>query len=170
MPPQDDAYGGWAASGEIDVMENRGSEPNVVQGTIHYGGTSPRNVYAGQQYVLPDHGTIADWHVYALDWSPGRLTWSVDGHDYFTRDTWFSRAADGTDRPWPAPFDKPFEVVINMAVGGHFGGNPDATTQFPQEMLVDYVRAYAKDDDGPLAPRGPGGEKSFVNKPAAATP
>ena len=170
--PQDEAYGGWAASGEIDVMENRGSQPDVVQGTIHYGGTSPKNVWAGQQYRLPDGGTVADWHVYGLDWQPGRLAWSVDGVVWFTRDAWFSRDRRGVDRPWPAPFDRPFFVVINLAVGGQFGGNPAAATTFPQEMLVDYVRAYARDGgDGPAQPKGAAAaETSFVNAPGEGKP
>ncbi len=69
--PQGDPYGGWAASGEIDVMEARGSHPGDVQGTIHYGGSRPRNVWSGQVYHLPGGGTVADWHVYALDWDAG---------------------------------------------------------------------------------------------------
>ena len=156
MLPQNEAYGGWAASGEIDILENRGSNPHVVQGTIHYGGSSPRNVWYGQQVKLPDGGTTADWHVYGIDWQPGRLTWSVDGRPYFTRDFWFSGSADAPNA-WPAPFDQPFYLLINLAVGGQFGGDPTAATAFPQEMLVDYVRVYAKDGGpGPVQPRGAG--------------
>ena len=151
--PQDEAYGGWAASGEIDVLEARGGEANVVQGTIHYGGPSPANVWAGQKARVS--GTIADWHVYGLDWTPGRLRWTVDGVTTFTRDRWTSKAADGTPRPWPAPFDRPFYLVMNLAVGGQFGGNPTAATAFPAEMLVDYVRVYARDGGpGPVASPG----------------
>ena len=157
MLPQDEAYGGWAASGEIDILEVRGSEPTLAQGTIHYGGSSPKNVYNGKQYKLPDNGTVADWHVYALDWEPGKLSWSVDGHVYFTRDYWFSQDAKREVRPWPAPFDKPFYVVMNLAVGGRFGGNPTPDVPFPDEMVVDYCRVYQKDGGpGPVQPQGPG--------------
>ena len=166
--PQDEAYGGWAASGEIDVLESRGAHPGVVQGTIHYGGSSPANVWHGAKYQLPNGGTVADWHVYALDWDPGRLRWSVDGVVYATRDTWWSRTGTA-DNAWPAPFDKPFYVLINLAVGGQFGGNPTAATTFPQEMLVDYVRVYDRDDGpGPVRPRAAGGatDRSVVDEPA----
>ena len=165
--PQDEAYGGWAASGEIDVMESKGGHPDTVQGTIHYGGSWPKNVWAGQEYRLPDRGTVADWHVYALDWDPGRLRWSVDGVVYATRDFWWSKTA-GVDNPWPAPFDRPFYVVMNLAVGGQFGGNPTADTTFPQEMLVDYVRVYDRDNDpGPVARPGAGKptDRSVVRPP-----
>ena len=154
--PQDDAYGTWAASGEIDVMENRGSEPGIVQGTIHYGGSWPKNVWSGQQYRLPNNGSVAEWHVYGLDWEPGRLRWSVDGVVYAARDFWWSATA-GKPNPWPAPFDRPFFLVMNLAVGGQFGGDPSADTRFPQEMLVDYVRVYDRDGPlGPVPPPGPG--------------
>ncbi len=75
---------------------------------------------------------------------------------YATRDFWWSKTGDAAN-PWPAPFDKPFYVVINLAVGGKFGGNPDGTTTFPQEMLVDYVRVYDRDGGpGDVAPIGAG--------------
>jgi beta-glucanase (GH16 family) len=167
MLPQDEAYGGWAASGELDVMENRGSAPDVVQGTLHFGAASPKNVWAGQQHRLANGGTVADWHVYAVDWEPGRITWSVDGVAYFTRNFWSSRT--GADaNAWPAPFDKPFYILINLAIGGRFGGNPTSATAFPQEMLVDYVRVYQRDGGpGEVHPRGPGreGGPSVVGKP-----
>ena len=158
--PQGPAYGTWAASGEIDVMESRGGLIGEVQGTIHYGGTWPANVWSGQRYRLPRGGTVADWHVYAVDWSPGRLVWSVDGVVTERRDYWWSRTTGhAAANPWPAPFDRPFYVVMNLAVGGQFGGNPDQSTRFPQEMLVDYVRVYDRDGGpGPVLPAGPGSE------------
>ena len=158
--PQDQAYGTWAASGEIDVMESRGGRPTEVQGTIHYGGCWPSNVWSGQRYRLPHGGTVADWHVYAVDWSPGRLVWSVDGVLTERRDFWWSRTTGkARGNPWPAPFDRRFYVVMNLAVGGQFGGNPDGSTRFPQEMLVDYVRVYDRDDGpGPVQLPGAGSE------------
>ncbi len=166
--PQDEAYGGWAASGEIDVLEARGGRPGVAQGTIHYGGSSPANVWHGQQVRLPGVGTVADWHVYAVDWDPGRIRWSVDGVVYADRDFWWSRTGQ-TANPWPAPFDRPFYVVVNLAVGGQFGGDPDGGTAFPQEMLVDYVRVYDRDAPAATRPAGPGnvGDRSVVLPPSA---
>ena len=168
MLPQEEKYGGWAASGEIDVMEARGQDPTKVLGTIHFGSRWPANAHAGKDYVLPDRGTIADFHVYAVEWEPGEIRWSVDGHVYAAQSFWWSssKQTDGKGakpgneadlNPWPAPFDQPFYLVMNVAVGGRFVGKPDKTTAFPVEMLVDYVRVYERaGGPGELMPRGQG--------------
>jgi beta-glucanase (GH16 family) len=165
MMPQQEKYGGWAASGEIDVMEARGQEPNKVLGTLHFGSRAPANVHRSQEYVLPV-GTIADFHVYALEWQPGEIRWFVDGRQYAAQSSWWSssRAKGGKGlnpateadlNPWPAPFDRPFYLIMNLAVGGRFLGPPDQTTAFPAEMLVDYVRVYEKVGGyGTIKPRG----------------
>lgn len=169
MLPQDEAYGTWAASGEIDVMEARGQTPSTVLGTLHFGGRAPRNVYRGQDYVLPGGGTIADFHRYAVEWEPGRIRWEVDGVVTQEQSFWWSSAqrpggaaaapADSSQvAPWPAPFDKPFYLVMNLAVGGNFLGNPDATTPFPGEMVVDYVRVYARRGGSGRVPRRGSGQ------------
>jgi beta-glucanase (GH16 family) len=155
MMPQEDKYGGWAASGEIDIMEARGQEPNKVLGTLHFGGGWPENTHISKDFVLPRDGTIADFHVYALEWEPGEMRWYVDGRLYATQSFWWSsgkrdagKAVKPTKEadlnPWPAPFDQPFYLIMNLAVGGKFLGNPDKTTVFPAEMVVDYVRVYEK--------------------------
>jgi beta-glucanase (GH16 family) len=147
MMPQSDKYGGWPRSGEIDVMEARGQAPNKVLGTLHYGAVAPRNIHTGKDYILPNKGTIADFHVYAVEWEPGEIRWSVDGKEYqLQRDWWSAKAKGKRDErnAWPAPFDQPFYLIMNVAVGGRFLGNPDATTKFPVEMAVDYVRVYDK--------------------------
>jgi beta-glucanase (GH16 family) len=166
--PQDEKYGGWAASGEIDVMEAKGHEPTKVLGTLHFGSRWPGNTHVSKTYVFPDKGTVADFHVYALEWEPGEFRWYVDGRLYATQNFWWSsgkvqggkgaRPLRETDlNPWPAPFDRPFYLVMNLAVGGKFPGNPDRTTPFPAEMVVDYVRVYDKVGGyGPARPRGPG--------------
>lgn len=168
LPEDDKKYGAWAASGEIDLMEARGQEPNKVLGTLHYGSHWPANAHSGADYVFPEGQSIADFHVYALEWEPGEIRWYVDDHLYQTQNFWWScadtdgpRGVEPTDEselnPWPAPFDQPFYIVLNVAVGGQFLGNPDRTTNFPVEMLVDYVRVFDK-TDGYAAPkpRGPG--------------
>jgi beta-glucanase (GH16 family) len=166
--PQDEKYGPWPSSGEIDVMEARGQEPTKVLGTLHFGSRWPANTHAGKDYVLPEKGTIADFHVYAVDWEPGEIRWSVDKQVYATQSFWWSSSkAEGAKgvkpakeadlNPWPAPFDQRFYIVMNVAVGGKFLGNPDKTTEFPAEMLVDYVRVYEKVGGyGKLKPRGEG--------------
>jgi beta-glucanase (GH16 family) len=155
LMPQDDKYGGWAASGEIDLMEARGQEPNKVLGTLHFGSRWPGNTHLSKDYILPNKGTIADFHIYALEWEAGEMRWYVDGKLYQTQNFWWSssklKGANGALpaneaelNPWPAPFDQPFYIIMNVAVGGKFLGNPDKTTVFPAEMLVDYVRVYDK--------------------------
>ena len=88
--PEKEEYGGWAASGEIDLLEARGQEPEKVLGTLHYGSHWPANVHTGKDYIYPDHGTIADFHVYALEWEPGEIRWYVDDHLYQTQNFWWS--------------------------------------------------------------------------------
>lgn len=155
MLPQDEKYGGWPASGEIDIMEARGQEPTKVLGTLHFGSGWPANTEASKDYTLPREGTIADFHVYALEWEPGEIRWYVDEKLYSTQSFWWSSSKREGDKgakpvreadlnPWPAPFDRPFYLVMNVAVGGKFLGNPDRTTVFPAEMVVDYVRVYDK--------------------------
>jgi beta-glucanase (GH16 family) len=166
--PQGAEYGDWAASGEIDVMEARGQHPTKVLGTLHFGSRWPGNTHISKEYVLPDRGTISDFHVYALEWEPGVFRWYVDGRLSATQNFWWSSSkSDGAKgarparesdlNPWPAPFDRPFYIVLNLAVGGRFLGNPDRTTPFPAVMVVDYVRVYDKVGGyGPAPPRGPG--------------
>lgn len=153
--PQDDRYGGWAASGEIDVMEIVGEKPHEVLNSIHFGSAYPKRSLITHVYPLPDGSTVADWHIYAVEWEPGEIRFYVDGVHTSTRDHWWScsktaggqgiearRAADLN--PWPAPFDQPFYLVMNVAVGGNFPGAPNPATHFPAELVVDYVRVYDK--------------------------
>ena len=137
MLPSDLRYGGWAASGEIDIMEYLGSEPRTVHGTIHYGARWPNNAFSQNSWDLPI-GTLHDgFHVYAIEWERGEIRWYIDDVHYGTRTEWFS-----TDGPFPAPFDVDFHLLLNLAVGGNWPGSPDSTTEFPQELIVDYVRVY----------------------------
>jgi beta-glucanase (GH16 family) len=166
--PQADKYGTWASSGEIDVVEAKGQAPTKVLGTLHYGARWPSNTHSGKDYELPAGGSIADFHVYALEWAPGQMSWSVDDKVYATQRFWWSSSKRNGEQgtkpsqeadlnPWPAPFDQPFYIVMNVAVGGKFLGNPEATTKFPAEMVVDFVRVYDKVGGyAPLEPRGPG--------------
>lgn len=168
MLPQDDKYGTWASSGEIDVLEARGQDPTKILGTLHFGSRWPNNVQSSTDYILPDKGTIADFHVYAVEWEPGEMRFSVDGKIYSTKSFWWSSSklegAKGAKpakeedlNAWPAPFDQPFYLIMNVAVGGQFPGKPDKTTKFPVEMVVDYVRAYEKVGGyGEAKPRGEG--------------
>jgi beta-glucanase (GH16 family) len=140
MLPQDDVYGTWAASGEIDIVEAvnlGGSGGNTVFGTIHFGGEFPANVFAGNEYLVPTDAT-AEFHTYALEWDAAEMRWYVDDILYSTQNSWSTAAA-----PFPAPFDERFYILFNVAVGGNLPGAPGAATQFPVTMEVDYVRVYS---------------------------
>ncbi|GAA2613749.1 glycoside hydrolase family 16 protein [Streptomyces axinellae] len=124
---------GWPACGEIDVMENVGFEPSTVHGTLHGPGYSGSGGI-GAGYTLPGGAAFADdFHTFAIDWSPGSISWSVDGRVYQTR-----TPADVGGNQWV--FDKPFFLILNLAVGGYWPGDPDGSTAFPQQMTIDYVR------------------------------
>ncbi|WIB25979.1 glycoside hydrolase family 16 protein [Curtobacterium sp. MCSS17_015] len=125
---------GWPACGEIDVMENIGREPGTVHGTVHGPGYSGAEGIGGGA-TLPQGAFADDFHVYAVDWRPGSISWSVDGATYRT-----ITPTDTNGDPWV--FDKPFFVILNVAVGGGWPGSPDATTRFPQQMLVDWIRVW----------------------------
>ncbi len=141
MLPTDWVYGGWAASGEIDIMELLGQEPRKVYGTIHYGGQYPNNVHTGTFYELLTSTFSDDYHLFTLEWEMNEMRWYVDGNLYSTQTNWYTLNA-----PYPAPFDQRFHIILNVAVGGNWPGNPDNTTTFPQSMLIDYVRVYKKSE------------------------
>ena len=139
MLPQDNVYGTWAASGEIDIMEAvnlGGSGGNVIHGTIHYGGEWPNNTYTGGAYVVPTDAQT-NFHTYALEWDPTEMRWYVDGVLYLTQNAWNTSGA-----PYPAPFDQHFHILLNVAVGGNWPGAPSDSTVFPVTMEVDWVRVY----------------------------
>jgi beta-glucanase (GH16 family) len=139
MLGNDITQNGWPKCGEIDIMENIGREPGINHGSLHAPSsaaatsdlTSTISLPAGQNYS-------DDFHLYAVEWEPGTVRFYVDANNYAT----FAQSQ------WPAGgqwvFDHPFFIILNVAVGGSWPGSPDATTQFPQQMLVDYVRVYSK--------------------------
>ena len=140
LMPTESYYGEWAASGEMDIAEFRGQEPGTVHGTLHYGGSPPRNTYTGQSFELTDGRTFADdFHVFTMIWEPDAFHWFVDGRHYQSQTSWWSGGHE-----FPAPFDRAFYLILTLAVGGPFTGPPDETTAFPSELLVDYVRVYQR--------------------------
>jgi beta-glucanase (GH16 family) len=128
---------GWPACGEIDIMENIGAEPSIVHGTIHGPGYSGGGSI-GNAYTLSGGAAFADdFHLFAVEWETNRIRWYADNHLYFTATP--SSLPGGSQ--WV--FTQPQFVILNVAVGGTWPGNPDGTTTFPQRMTVDYVRVYA---------------------------
>lgn len=129
---------GWPNSGEIDVMENVGFEPSTIHGTLHGPGYSGSGGI-GAAYTLPGGQAFADaFHTFAVDWAPDSITWSVDGNVYQRR-----TPADLGGRQWV--FSKPFFLILNLAVGGYWPGDPDGSTVFPQQLVVDHVRVSTSD-------------------------
>jgi beta-glucanase (GH16 family) len=147
MLPTDSKYGGWAASGEIDILESRGSRADEAVGTIHFGGRWPRNKHLGTTHKLPGKNAAAAFHTYAVEWTPDAIRWSVDGVTYQTRRKaeWSSEAAP---KSATAPFDRPFHLILNVAVDGNFfrgtGQRADnlPASAFPQVFAVEWVRVY----------------------------
>ncbi len=128
----------WPGCGEIDIMENIGKEPATVHGTIHGPGYSGAEGI-GAAYSLPTGQNFRDgYHVFAVEWEPKEIRFYVDKNLYTTRTT----AELPQGRKWV--FDHPFFLLLNLAVGGDWPGNPDGSTIFPQIMLVDYVRVYRR--------------------------
>jgi beta-glucanase (GH16 family) len=130
---------GWPACGEIDIMENIGKEPGIIHGSLHGPSTTAHTSDASAPFSLPaGHNFADDFHLYAVEWEPATIRFYVDSNLYatFTQSQW---PAGGT---WV--FDHPFFLLLNLAVGGDWPGAPDNSTVFPQQMLVDYVRVYAK--------------------------
>ncbi len=135
MLPTDEVFGGWPKSGEIDIMELVGHEPETIHGTVHYGPDWPENQWTGKEYTL-NEGTFADdFYVFSIEWSLNEIKWFVDGNHYFT-------ITPSHLLPHNYPFNARFHLLINLAVGGNWPGRPDDTTEFPQSLIVDYVRVY----------------------------
>jgi beta-glucanase (GH16 family) len=127
----------WPTCGEVDIMENIGREPSIIHGTIHGPGYSGGNGPSAS-FTLPNNQRFADdFHNFAIEWEPNVVRFYCDGILYKTR-----TPADIPGKTWV--FDHPFFIIVNLAVGGTWPGNPDATTVFPQQLLIDYVRVYQR--------------------------
>jgi beta-glucanase (GH16 family) len=126
----------WPQSGETDIMENVGRLPNTLYGTIHGPGYS--DIGVGGTFNSPDP-LSAGYHIYSVTWQPGSISWAIDGTTYFT-----ATRNDVPQGSWV--FDHPFFLLLNVAVGGNFGGPVGSDTTFPQTMAVDYIRVYQAPD------------------------
>ncbi len=128
----------WPTCGEIDILENIGREPTIVHGTIHGPGYSGGNGI-GASFSLSNNAPFADdFHIYSTEWSENNIKFYVDGNLYKT--------ITPSDIPQGSTwvFDHPFFMILNLAVGGGWPGNPDNTSVFPQTMMIDYVRVYKR--------------------------
>ena len=128
---------GWPASGELDIMELVGHQPNSVHGTAHWGNSgNPSTFVTGTK--SNGEPFSEEFHVFTFDWTPEKLTWYVDEQKFHEIER--SRVTGVT-----YPFNSDFFLIFNIAVGGNWPGNPDETTTFPQTMEVDYVRIFQLD-------------------------
>jgi beta-glucanase (GH16 family) len=159
MLPEQDRYGTWAASGEIDILEAvnlgvpcaacPGGRENTILGTLHFGGVWPKNVHKGDETPYPE--VLDDgFHTYTLEWLPDRMTWRVDGMLYAQRvaTEWYTT---GSKSPG-APFDQPFHLILNLAIGGKLaetrGLGGVAVDGYPKAMEIDWVRVWQKPGAG----------------------
>ena len=129
---------GWAKCGEIDIMENIGREPSIVHGTIHGPGYSGANAISSSFSLANNTAFADDFHVYSTEWSENKISFYVDGNLYKTIVP--GDIPQGSN--WV--YDHPFFIILNFAIGGPWGGNPDGTSVFPNTMVVDYVRVYKR--------------------------
>ena len=135
MLGEDIATEGWPRSGEIDIMEHVGHQPGRAYGTLHGPGYSGAGGIS-KSYDLEDGAVFTgEFHTFAVDWTKNRIEWSIDGNVYHTL-----TPDDLNGEQWV--FDDDFFLLLNLAVGGNWPGNPDASTTFPQTYKIDYVRAF----------------------------
>ena len=177
MPTNENLYGQWPKCGEIDAMEVMGQDTNLLYGTLHYGephgqqqGTAALkdgkyiavkgdNAALTGNYAMENGKSYADeFHTYAVEWEPDHISWYVDGIKYHEVTDWFTAVKGGGEVAFPAPFDQPFYVILNLAVGGSWVGYPDDTTTYGEQsaMVIDSVKIYQK-------------EASYYEKKEAAT-
>lgn len=165
MLPERSVYGAWAGSGEIDILEAvnlgvpcaacPGGLEDTILGTLHFGGQPPENRHKGNEIHAPE--VLKGFHTYAIEWQPDRITWQIDGRTYAERvpGEWWSA---GTKTPG-APFDQPFHLIINLAIGGGLsegrGQGGVSTRNFPRRLALDWVRVWQSADKAVNAFPGP---------------
>lgn len=146
MPDDESYYGQWPKCGEIDIMEVLGHETTKLYGTLHYG--EPHAMTQGT-YDDFENNFADNFHTFAVEWEPGEIRWYCDGVNYKTANDWFTKKPGFGEVSYPAPFDQPFYIILNVAVGGSWVGYPDDDTNFDPalddaKMYVDYVKVFQK--------------------------
>lgn len=157
MLPEKDRYGAWAASGEIDILEAvnlgvpcekcAGGRGNTILGTLHFGGKWPKNLHKGDEVAFPE--VLDDsFHTYAIEWQPDQIIWQVDGHTYARRE--ISEWSTTGSKNLGAPFDQPFYMIINLAIGGKLsesrGVGGVRLDGYPKRMEIDWVRVWQQQE------------------------
>ena len=139
MLPTEEVFGGWPKSGEIDIMELVGHLPSTVHGTVHFGKDWPDNKQNTSTYSLQDGKFSDDFHLFSIEWEEDEIRWYVDGQLYHI-------IKPGDLEPENYPFNEEFHLLLNLAVGGDWPGNPDSSTLFPQSLVIDYIRVFEKEE------------------------
>lgn len=164
--PRSERYGYWPASGEIDMVEIVGDRVDEYLGSLHFGAPYPQRSHVTHTHGFAPGERIDGFHDYALEWDPGEIRWYFDGLCWARQSAWWSCSRsvggrgqpprDGSElNPWPAPFDQPFELIVNLAVGGGLPGPPDHSTRFPATFSIDHLRVYRRSDTrSATAPQG----------------
>lgn len=170
MSNDENIYGQWPRCGEIDCMEVMGQDTQKVYGTIHYG--NPHSESQGTYLLNGDDSFSNDFHTFQCEWEPGVIKWYVDGVLYHEESDWYSTTVGQGTLTYPAPFDQPFYMILNLAVGGSWVGNPNEETSFDNNpYVIDYVRVYQKDgyDENVTRPekevnlREPNADGNYIN-------
>lgn len=169
MLPEEDAYGPWAASGEIDIVEavNLGvrcktcatGRQDTILGTLHFGGKWPANLHKGTEVHAPE--VLEGFHTYAIEWQNDRMIWQIDGSTYAERKggEWQTSGS----RAIGAPFDRNFHLIVNLAIGGELaesrGIGGISASGFPKRFAIDWIRVWQKPDKPDRSQLGPPSEE-----------
>jgi beta-glucanase (GH16 family) len=148
MASDEGFYGQWPKCGEIDIMEVMGQNTGKSYHTIHYGYNSGAGHKENQgNLVLGGNSFSEEFHVFRVDWEPGKITWFVDDNEVYSTNDWYTGTDDDNQITYPAPFDQNFYIILNLAVGGSWVGYPGAeeyANMNDQAYEIDYVRVYQK--------------------------
>jgi len=180
MLPTDYKYGTWAASGEIDIMEYRGQVQNKVEGTLHFGGMWPNNVYQGSGPKDMGVDLSADFHVFAVEWDKDQIRWYMDGKMYHSMTLVRSFYSNKGTNPYNAqrqPFDQRFHLLINLAIGGGFFpadqygtlSAQDAANWADPTYQIDYIRVYESTTVPPVVTSTPVSSNRATTRAAATS-
>nr|WP_298929193.1 glycoside hydrolase family 16 protein [uncultured Allomuricauda sp.] len=134
----------WPGAGEIDIMEYRGQNPTVLIGSVHGPGYNGGDAIS-KEYTLENDRFDTGFHIFGIEWGPDFVNFYVD--DVLYNQITPEDVNEETDGEGVWVFNKPFYILMNLAVGGTFVGSPNAETEFPQTMIVDYVRVYKNNAD-----------------------
>ncbi|MFG6367330.1 MAG: carbohydrate binding domain-containing protein [Lachnospiraceae bacterium] len=147
MPEDESYYGQWPKCGEIDVMEVHGSALSTTYGTLHFG--EPHTQKQGSYTLAEEQPNFGqDFHIFACEWDPDEFRFYVDDVLFYTVNDWFTQKPGFGKVAYPAPYDQPFYMILNLAVGGSWVGYPDEDDKFEEnaQFVIDYVRVYQKDN------------------------